>query len=311
MRWPARTGLILCGLGGLAAGAAWFLSAPEPISSQTIAALTEGDAEAGRRVFFAGGCASCHAKPGSEGNARFELPGGVRLATEFGTFVAPNISQHPDEGIGNWSVEDLANAMMKGVTPDGTHLYPAFPYTSYTHMQPKDVSDLYAFLKTTPAIAGTAPENELSFPFNIRRGIGLWKRINMRAEPAVVQLEGDAPEDVRLGQYLVEGPGHCGECHTPRNAIGGLDRSQWLAGAIAAEGEGIVPNITPQGPTGEWSKEDLVAYFETGFTPDFDSVGGSMVEVQKNLAELRPEDREAIAAYLKAIDGKPNGFPDR
>jgi len=310
MHWPAKIGLTVLGLGIVAAGTGWFLSAPDFVSNETVAALGSGDAEKGRRIFIAGGCASCHARSGAQGEAQFELPGGVRLATAFGTFVAPNISQHPTNGIGNWSAEDLANAMLKGVTPDGTHLYPAFPYPSYARMEPADIGDLYAFLKTTPAVAGTAPINEISFPFTVRRGLGLWKQLNLSAEP-VVDLAADASDQVRLGQYLVEGPGHCGECHTPRDPTGGSVQSHWLAGAVAAEGEGVIPNITLDGAVGDWSEADLVTYFETGFTPDFDTVGGSMVEVQHNLAQLRPEDREAIAAYLKAIPGQPNGYPAR
>ncbi|HEV7417151.1 MAG TPA: cytochrome c [Tianweitania sediminis] len=308
MRTTAKLGWAAVGLVAVAAGAGWFLTAPQRVSSDVVAALGPGDAEAGRRIFFAGGCASCHAAPGSEGEALLELPGGVSLVSAFGTFVAPNISQHPTDGIGNWSSEDLANAMLNGVAPDGSHLYPAFPYPSYTRMAPSDIGDLYAFLKTTPQVAGGAAPNEVGFPFSVRRGLGLWKAVNLDSEP-VVALAPDASEQVQLGRYLVEGPGHCGECHTPRDSTGGLERSQWLAGGIAAEGEGIIPNITPDGSIGDWSQADLVTYFETGFTPDFDVVGGPMAEVQKNLAQLRPEDREAIAAYLKAIPGKPNGYP--
>lgn len=310
MGMAAKVGWAIAGLVVIAAGAGWLLSAPQRVSADVVAALGAGNAEAGRRIFFAAGCASCHARPGSQGEALLELPGGVKLATAFGTFVAPNISQHPTDGIGNWSAEDLANAMLKGVTPDGTHLYPAFPYTSYARMRPSDVGDLYAFLKTTPAVSGQAEQNDVAFPFNLRRGLGLWKQLNLRDEP-VVALPTDAPEPVRLGRYLVEGPGHCGECHTPRDPSGGTATKQWLAGAVAAEGEGNIPNITPEGSTADWSEADLVTYFETGFTPDFDSVGGPMVEVQKNLAQLRPEDREAIAAYLKAIPGHSNGYPAR
>src|SRR5690606_4778322 len=111
------------------------------------------------------------------------------------------------------------------------------------------------------------------------------------------------------GQYLVEGPGHCGECHTPRNLAGGTDKSRWLAGAKAAEGTGKVPNITPgeQG-IGSWSADEIASYLETGFTPEFDSVGGAMVEVQKNMAQLPSADREAIAAYLKAVPAQPKGY---
>lgn len=300
MGWVAKTGWTVLGLAVVAAGTGWFLSAPQRLPEDKIAALGPGNAEEGRRIFFAAGCSSCHAAEGAEGDARLELGGGRRFVTQFGTFVAPNISQDQQAGIGNWSAEDLANAMMRGVTPDGTNLYPAFPYTSYARMDPADIGNLYAFLKTTPAIAQAAPANEVSFPFNIRRGLGLWKRLYLSDAP-VVALPANASDPVKLGQYLVEGPGHCGECHTPRNVIGGPERSQWLAGAAAAEGEGRVPNITPEGAIKDWSEADLTNYFETGFTPDFDSVGGTMVDVQKNLAELRPEDRAAISAYLKAI----------
>lgn len=260
-------------------------------------------------MFWAGGCTSCHARPKSEGDARLELAGGLELDTPFGIFVAPNISSDPQSGIGGWSAEDFANAMMRGVAPDGSHLYPSFPYTSYARMNPADVADLYAFMKTLPAVSGDAPGHSLSFPFNIRRGLGLWKLLYLSEEP-VIALAADAPQQVALGRYLVEGPGHCGECHTPRDLAGGVDKTRWLSGAAAAEGEGIVPNIT-SGDGGGWSQSDIASYLETGFTPEFDSVGGAMVEVQRNLARLQPADREAIAAYLKAIPPHPNGYPAR
>jgi mono/diheme cytochrome c family protein len=199
--------------------------------------------------------------------------------------------------------------MLNGVAPGGTHLYPAFPYPSYTRMRPGDVADLFAYLKTLPPVAGKAPGHRLGFPFGIRRGIGLWKLLYLDDRP-VITLPAGAPEAVRRGQYLVEGPGHCGECHTPRDLAGGLDRSRWLAGAVAAEGNGIVPNITGgEGGIGSWSQQDIAYFLESGFTPDFDSVGGSMVEVQKNMALLPAADRDAIAAYLKAVPPHPNGYP--
>jgi mono/diheme cytochrome c family protein len=287
------------------------LTEPKKLDAATLADLGAGDVARGERIFWAGGCTSCHARPKSEGDARLELAGGLELKTPFGTFVPPNISPDPQSGIGNWSVEDFANAMMRGVAPDGSHLYPSFPYTSYARMNPADVADLYAFMKTLPPVAGKAADHRLSFPFNVRRGLGLWKLLYLNDEP-VVALADDAPENVRLGRDLVEGPGHCGECHTPRDSIGGTDKTRWLSGAVAAEGEGVVPNVTPgEGGIGDWSESDMTSFFETGFTPDFDSVGGSMVEVQRNLARLRPEDRAAIAAYLKAVPPHPNGYPPR
>lgn len=298
-------------LGGVGAIAGWFLSAPVRLDAATVAELGPGDAARGKRIFYAGGCTSCHAKPGSRGQARLELTGGLELKTPFGTFVPPNISQDAKDGIGAWSVEDLANAMLKGVSPSGEHFYPAFPYASYARMKPGDVADLYAFLKTLPAVTGKAPDNSLGFPFNIRRGIGLWKLLYLSDQP-VVSLPDGAPDAVRAGRYLVEGPGHCGECHTPRDFAGGTKKSQWLAGAVAAEGSGIVPNVTSgKGGIGDWSQADIANYLETGFTPDFDSVGGAMVDVQRNIAELAPDDRAAIAAYLKAVPPHPNGYPAR
>lgn len=298
-------------LAAAGAVALWFLSAPERLDAETVAALGAGDATRGERIFWAGGCTSCHARPKSEGAARLELAGGVELKTPFGIFVAPNISPNPEDGIGAWSVEDFANAMMRGVSPGGEHLYPAFPYASYARMNPADVADLYAFMKTLPAVAGKAPGHRLGFPFNIRRGLGLWKLLYLSSEPVVAFGDG-TPENVLAGRYLVEGPGHCGECHTPREFTGGLKKQEWLAGAVAAEGEGVVPNITSgEGGIGDWSESDIASFLETGFTPDFDSVGGTMVEVQRNMAQLTPEDRAAIAAYLKAVPPHPNGYPAR
>jgi mono/diheme cytochrome c family protein len=178
-------------------------------------------------------------------------------------------------------------------------------------MKAQDVADLYAFMKTLPAVPGRAADHQLSFPYNLRRGIGLWKLAYVSSEP-VVALGSDASEQERLGRYLVEGPGHCGECHTPRDVLGGTDKGRWLAGAVAAEGDGVVPNITPgEGGIGGWSASDISGYLETGFTPDYDSVGGAMVDVQKNMARLSAADRDAIAAYLKAVPAHPNGYPPR
>lgn len=298
-------------VGGLGLAAFWFLTQPKTIDPAVLAAMPAGDAARGESLFWAGGCASCHAAAKAEGDAKLLLAGGVELKTPFGTFVAPNISSDKTDGIGSWSPADLANAMLKGVSPQGEHLYPAFPYTSYARMRPADIADLYAYLLTLPAVKGSAPPHQLGFPFNLRRGLGLWKLLYLSDEPVIALAEG-TPEKVLRGRYLVEGPGHCGECHTPRQMTGGLDKSQWLAGAVAAEGDGIVPNITSgEGGLGSWSESDIASYLETGFTPDFDSVGGAMVEVQKNMAKLSSEDRQAIAAYLKAIPPHPNGYPPR
>ncbi|MDX8446081.1 cytochrome c [Mesorhizobium captivum] len=310
MAWLKKLVGTVIVLGGAGAIAGWALSAPARLDAVATAQLGPGDAARGKRIFNAGGCTSCHARPGSKGDARLELAGGLELKTPFGTFVPPNISQDQKDGIGAWSDADFANAMLKGVSPSGEHFYPAFPYASYARMKPADVADLYAFMKTLPAVAGKAPGHKLSFPFNIRRGIGLWKRLYLSPEP-VIALPDGAPDKVLAGRYLVEGPGHCGECHSPRDFAGGVKKAEWLAGAVAAEGKGVVPNITPEGGTKDWSESDIANYLETGFTPDFDSVGGAMVDVQRNMAQLTADDRAAIAAYLKAVPPHPNGYPAR
>ena len=300
-------GLGLAAIAG--ADIAWMLTAPQPLDEDRLEAITaiDGDAAAGETLFWAGGCASCHASPGADGEERLVLSGGVKLASDFGTFVAPNISPDADNGIGGWSVAEFANAMLAGVSPNGSHYYPAFPYTSYTRMSDQDVADLFAFMQTLPESDVASLPHEVGFPFNIRRSLGGWKLLFFTDAPRV-ELASDDPQ-IERGQYLVEGPGHCGECHTPRNAIGGFVANAWLSGAQNPDGEGVIPNLTPGSKSiGSWSAGDIAYYLESGFTPDFDSVGGSMVDVQKNMAQLTSGDREAIAAYLKALPEHGNGW---
>lgn len=306
MKVAARILAFLVIAAAIAAAAGWFLSAPQRLDAETIASLPEGNAENGEAVFWAAGCASCHLSSDSD-NDELILSGGQRFDTDFGTFVAPNISMHETDGIGAWSLGDFANAVQRGVSPDGRHYYPAFPYTAYIRMSPEDVSDLYAFMQILPAAEGVAPAHEVGFPFNMRRGLGLWKRLNLDEQPAIDLA--DADESVRHGQYLVEGLAHCAECHTPRGMLGGLDRDRWMAGAVAAEGRGTVPNITPhEDGIGGWSRNNIVYLLESGFTPDFDSVGGSMAAVVRHMARLEEADREAIADYLMALPEQPDGY---
>lgn len=281
----------------------WRLTMPRGIAASEIPDHTP-DPVAGEHVFLAGGCASCHASPvdgaRATGDAKKILGGGVELETAYGVFRAPNISPHREDGIGNWSTHAFVNAMQRGVSPDGRHYYPSFPYTSYARMTIEDVVDLKAFLDTLPAVAGRVDDSELLFPWNFRRGIGLWKRRYLDVEP-VVDIDASIPQGMR-GRQLVEGAGHCGECHSPRDRFGGILKRRWLAGAPDLEGRGQVPNITPAGENvAGWSLNDLVYYLESGFTPDFDTVGGKMVAVQESLAALPRSDLEAIAAYLKAV----------
>lgn len=283
------------GLGLIGFGVFWWLTQPESLPDQAMAGLT-GDVTRGEQVFYAAGCASCHAAPKATGDARLVLSGGQRFPSPFGTFLAPNISPDATHGIGGWSATELANAMKFGTSPDGAHYFPAFPYTSYDKVTLQDIADLSVFLPTLPASDTPNLAHEIGFPFNIRRGLGLWKQLYTGKDWV---LTGDLSDELVRGRYLVESLGHCTECHTKRNAIGGLDRSAWMGGAVTPDGKGKVPNITSAKLT--WSEGDIAYYLETGFTPDFDAAGGHMASVVTNTGKLPASDRAAIAAYLKAI----------
>ncbi len=291
--------LLLAALAVTALAAFWWLTRPAgltPGERAQLAGLT-GDAGRGRRVFLAGGCASCHAAKGQEEAERPLLSGGRALVTPFGTFRASNISNDPKAGIGAWSTADLARALLRGVSPDGRPYYPAFPYWSYSRMTLQEVADLRAYLATLPAAATPSPAHDLPLPLRLRRGVGLWQRLFM--DPGPVIDPGGLSPAARRGQRLVEGLGHCAECHTPRGLLGNPLRDRWLAGAENPAGRGRIPSL--RAPRLDWSAADIAEYLKTGFTPEYDSAGGAMAEVIANTSRLSDRDRADIAAYLKAL----------
>lgn len=288
---------------------------PQPLDEDQVPAHT-ANLQNGELVFWAGGCASCHAAPGAEENDLLRLSGGVELATPFGVFRSPNISPDPEAGIGNWSTLDFINAMVKGLSPDLEHYYPAFPYPHYQNITYADLIDLKAYLDTLQPSSNQVADHELSFPYSFRRGVGLWKWRYLERNTSRVEI--DETPQIERGRYLVTGPGHCGACHTPRDAYGGELVDRFLAGAESFEvaeaseagSAGSIPNITPHPDgLGDWSETDIAYSLESGFDPDFDSFGGSMVEVQENMARLPADDRAAIAAYLKSIPAHPSAAP--
>ncbi|MBR0953527.1 c-type cytochrome [Bradyrhizobium canariense] len=285
-----------------AAGVYWWLSAPVVAAAGTAPARVP-DLANGQVMFNAGGCASCHAVPDQPDRTR--LGGGVAIKSPFGTFYAPNISSDPTYGIGKWSDAEFVNAVMHGVSPDGRHYFPAFPYTSYQHARREDVLDLFAYLKTLPAVAGRVRDHDVRFPFDIRRNVGIWKFLFMDGKPFVA--DSAKSSQWNRGAYLVNSFGHCAECHSPRNALGGIIAGQRFAGGPNPEGEGWVPNIT-QKRLGEWSAKDIAYFLKTGELPDGDSVGGAMTRVIKNTSQLSDDDLSAMADYLKSlppVDGPP------
>jgi len=303
----SKIAAVLVALALVGAIAFYVLTIPKLAVTGGLPAYTANLAN-GETMFNIGGCASCHATPKQEDHRR--LGGGLALETPFGTFRVPNISSDARHGLGAWSEPDFINAMLRGVGRSGEHLYPAFPYTSYQRMRLEDVRDLFAFLKTVPADATPSLPHELGFPFNVRRGLGLWKLLYLDGKPFAPDPAGSAM--LNRGAYLVEGPGHCAECHSPRDLFGGIVPARRFAGGLDAEGKGWVPNITPHADgLAAWSGKDIAYLLESGFTPDGDSVGSTMADVATNTAKLSGDDRAAIAAYLKSLPPRLGKAPPR
>jgi mono/diheme cytochrome c family protein len=282
-------------LGLCAAAVLWVVTTPAIVAASSLAPHV-ANRDNGRTMFLAGGCASCHA-PNQEDRTR--LAGGVALKSPFGTFYSPNISSDPADGIGNWTEADFITAMWKGTSPAGQHYYPSFPYTSYQRMNEADVRDLFSYLKTLPAVQGKARGHDLPFPFNVRRGLGLWKFLFLDSR----RFAADPAKSAQWnrGAYLVNGPGHCAECHSPRNRLGAIIADERFAGGPDPEGsDGQIPNITQAG-IGDYSVPDLVQVLASGDLPNGDSVGGAMRAVVRNTSELSAEDRAAMAAYVKSL----------
>jgi mono/diheme cytochrome c family protein len=276
-------------------GVYWWLTIPLTIAASALPAY-QADIGNGSTIFNAGGCSSCHAVPNQPDRTR--LGGGLAIPSPFGTFYAPNISPDPNDGIGRWSEADFVTAVMKGTSPGDTHFFPAFPYTSYQHAKVEDVRDLFAFIKTLPPVTGKVRGHDVPFPFNIRRNIGVWKLLFMDGKPFTPDPTGSAQWN--RGAYLVNSFGHCAECHSPRNFLGGIIGAQRFAGGPNPEGEGWVPNIT-QKNLGDWSAKDFAYFLKTGELPEGDSASGPMARVIKNTSQLSDDDRAAMAEYLKSL----------
>ena len=293
-------GAVVAGVIGLCVF--WWLTIPAIVAANALPGYSPNRAN-GLTTFNAGGCSSCHAVPGQPDRTR--LGGGLAIPSPFGTFYVPNISPDPVDGIGRWTEADFVTAVIKGTSPAGFHYFPAFPYTTYQHAKVDDIRDLFAYLKTLTPVSGRVRDHDVPFPFNIRRNIGIWKRLFMDGKPFVP--DGSRPAPWNRGAYLVNSLGHCAECHSPRNFLGGIVADKRFAGGPNPEGEGWVPNITQKG-LGDWSEKDIAYFLETGQTPDNDNAGGSMARVIKNTSQLSPEDRTAMAEYLKSlppVDGPP------
>jgi mono/diheme cytochrome c family protein len=294
-------------LGILAVAVAYALTIPAVLPPAALAARTADPAN-GEYVFNIGGCANCHATAGQKD--RLRLGGGYAIKSPFGSFKAPNISSDPVRGIGNWTEPEFVNAMLRGVGRGGEHLFPSFPYTSYQRMSLDDVRDLFAFLKTVPPDPRLSEAHDLSFPFDNRRAVGLWKLLFVDGKALTADPTQSA--EFNRGAYLVEGPGHCAECHSSRNALGGIAAGNRFAGGVDPARRDWVPNITPHADgLSTWTIADHVSLLETGLTPDGVPVGGGMSDVVAGTAKLTPADRQAMATYLRALPARPGRKPPK
>lgn len=265
-----------------------------PAPAQDEAAIQRGE-----YIFRASGGCSCHTDLKNQGPF---LAGGRPLKTPFGVIYSTNITPDPKTGIGRWSDEDFMKAMTQGIGPDGTYYYPAFPFTSFTKMTERDLRDLKAYLFSVPPVERENKPPELRFPFNWRSGMVLWRSLYFR--PGVFQPVPAHGEEWNRGAYLATAVAHCGECHTPRDSMGGLRTDLHFAGSREGpEGE-LAPNITPDPETGigGWSLTDIVWFLQTGMEPDGDATEGLMNEViEQGYHQMKEADLKAIAVYLKSL----------
>jgi len=263
-------------------------------------AAAQGDPKRGEYLVKAGGCAGCHTED-KDGAVRFA--GGRELKTPFGTFYGPNITPDARAGIGRWTETDFIRAMRHGVRPDGANYFPAFPYTSFTKISDADLRDLWAYLRTLPSSDKASRKHDLQAPYRWRWLVTPWKWLYF--EPGPFKPDPAASQSVNRGAYLVQALGHCGECHTPRNLLGGPRRDRQMAGGKGPEGKGV-PNITPT-KLKKWSDAELMDFLQTGLTPDGDIANKTMSEVIRNTTgQLTPTDLAAVVAYLRTLPAIPD-----
>jgi mono/diheme cytochrome c family protein len=267
-----------------------------PAQAQDQAAIGRG-----RYIFDAADCQSCHTDKKHDGAP---LSGGRALATPFGTFYGKNITPDKATGIGDWTEEQFHRALREGIDDDGHYMYPVFPFTSFTGMTDRDIADLYAFVMAQKPVSRRNTPHEVKFPFGWRFLLIGWRTMFFSAGP-LAPVAGQSDEWNR-GRYLAEAVVHCEECHTPRNMLGGLDRSHAFAGNPQGPDGQKAPNITPDIETGigKWKLDEIIDVLKSGMTPDGDSVGSGMAEVVDGTGQLTDADLHAIATYIKSLPAK-------
>ena len=254
----------------------------------------------GQYLIQAADCAACHTIPGGKAFA-----GGYPFKLPFGTMYSSNITADPETGIGGWSDDDFIRALHHGVAKNGRHLYPAFPYTSYTLMSRDDAVAIKAYLFSLPVVRAPQKPNNFPFPFNQRWGITFWNAVFLkdhRFEP-----KSDLSPQENRGAYLATALGHCAECHTPRNIAFGLKSGQEFAGAVLHGWHAYNITSDKQFGVGAWTDQELAAYLNTGHANGHGSASGPMGEaVENSLQYLAPQDTAALVAYLRRVPARPD-----
>ena len=297
-RQTIRAALIgAAAIGGLA-GVLWLVGPRAAPAAQPEA----GDAARGAVLFAAADCTGCHTDAKAKGPL---LAGGAAMPTDFGVFYAPNITPDKAAGIGAWTAADFHRAMRDGKGAHGEYLYPVFPYPAFTGMSDTDIADLWAYLKTVPASARPSRAHEIKFPFGWRPVLLIWRTLFLHKGP-MAPVEGQSAEWNR-GRYLAEAVAHCGECHSPRNLLGGIVGRNAYAGNPDGPDHQNAPNITadPKG-VGTMSLAELEEVLTSGALPNGDYVGGGMGLVVEGTAKLPAADRRAIAVYIKSLPARPS-----
>ncbi|MBX5463642.1 MAG: c-type cytochrome [Steroidobacteraceae bacterium] len=272
----------------------------EPAATRT---FPESLVRRGAVLAAIGDCQQCHTVPGGSAFA-----GGLPLQTPFGTIYSTNITPDVETGIGDWSQQALIRAMREGVDQEGEHLYPAFPYDHFTLITDEDGEALYAYLMTREPVHAVAPRNDLRFPFNIRQGLAIWKRLYLRKGP--YQPDTSQSDEWNRGAYLAQGLGHCGACHTPRNALGAEERQHEFAGGEAEGWTAYALDRTSPAPV-SWNVESMLAYLRRGWHAEHGVASGPMQSVTSDLASVPESDLHAIATYVvsRMGEGPPEGKP--
>ncbi len=278
----------------------WVLTIPQSLTAADVP-VHSGDVANGERLYNASGCHSCHLPTANSGIDKALPAGGTPLKTPIGIFYPPNLTPDPETGLGAWSDLDFLNAMQRGISKSGSHLVPAFPYTSYAHMTRQDALDIRAYLASLPAVKNAVkPHQVFALPI-VRRGLGLWKYIGFDA--TIISADANQSESWNRGRYLVNGPGHCNECHTPRTVFMTSDMSRYMAGGPHPEGDGKVPSLRGLIERGRYKDtNDVKLALQNGEILGYDKMSsGGMGKVQTNMSKLPDADVSAIAEYITSL----------